>query len=144
MATREETMSKAHLEESSNMAREYFKEKGLTFSDISLENCAKLRYFINKICYELLEDDSYSMIKELEVNRRIKKDKYGIYLTMCGSYFSEREAVSFWNPESNNIEIEVGFCGWASGCNRVPIIQGFIKWCDWMKNNDVKSEKNDE
>ena len=25
-----------------------------------------------------------------------------------------------------------GFCGWASGCNRIPFIKGFVKWCDYL------------
>ncbi len=123
----------AHLNESSDLARKYFKDMGLGFEDVNLDNCKRLRQFINEICYKLCADKSYSMVKDLEVNLKIKKDKWGFCLTMNGSYFDEREAVSFWNPKTNDKSLTIGFCGWASGCNRIPIIQGFIKWCDWMK-----------
>ena len=137
-----ELFEKAHLEESSNLAREYFTSCKLNYSNIDLDNCKKLRQFINQECFKLLEDESYSMIKDLEVNVKIKKDKWGFYLTARGSYFKEREAGSFWNPKTNDLSIEVGFCGWASGCNRIPFIKGFVKWCDWMKGKT--GEKQDE
>jgi len=133
MVSRAEIMDNSHKEESSKLAREYFKESGIKFSDITIEDCKKLRILINEICYKLCADESYSMIKDLEVNKRIKKDKAGIYLTISGSYFKDRQAISFFTPDEklNDLDLPIGFCGWASGCNRIPIIQGFIIWCDW-------------
>ncbi len=131
---------KAHLNESSDLARKYFEEKGLKFEEVNIDNLKVLRRLINEICFKLCVDKTYSMIKDLEVNLKIKKDKWGFYLTMHGSYFNDREAVSFWNPKTNDKSLTIGFCGWASGCNRIPIIQGFIKWCDWMKK-DAKEGK---
>lgn len=132
VAKKSEIFDNAHLSISSNLARDYFELSGLRFSDINMDNSNKLRQLINVECYKLLEDGSYRMVKDLEVNYKIKQDKWGIYLTAIGSYFKEREAVSFWNPKTNELSIEVGFCGWASGCNRIPFIRGFVRWCDWM------------
>lgn len=129
---KEEIFEEAHENKSSQMARDYFKECKLKFSDLNINNCGKLREFINAEAYPLLLDESYSMIRELEANKKIKKDKYGIFLSASGSYFDDREAVSFYNPETNDDSITIGFCGWASGCNRIPFIKGFVKWCDWM------------
>ncbi len=137
---KEEIFKKAYLNESSDLAREYFKEQGLKFENLNIKNIKKLRQLINIECFKLLNDKSYSIIEDLEVNVKIKKDKYGICLTTRGSYFNDREAISFWNPKTNDKTLPIGFCGWASGCNRIPFIIGFIKWCDWLKG-DVKMVK---
>ena len=129
---REEIFEKAHLNESSDMAREYFKQLGLEFKNIKLSDYYKLSEFIQDEINPLLADKSYQMIDKLRMKDKIKKDKWGFYLLTSGYYFNEREAISFYNPEANDYTINIGFCGWASGCNRIPYIKGFIKWCDWM------------
>lgn len=131
MITQEQIFEKAHLNESSELAREYFKQKGLIFENIGDTDLWRLQDLINKECHILLADESYSMIKDLNV-ALVKQDKYGWYLIARGSYFTEREGISFWNPKTNDKTITIGFCGWASGCNRIPFIKGFIKWCDWL------------
>ncbi len=125
----------AHENKSSGMAREYFTKKGLSFEDLGDTDMWKLQDFINHECKVLLADKSYSMIKDLKVSR-VKQDKYGWHLITSGSYFKLREGISFWNPKTNDDSITIGFCGWASGCNRIPFIVGFIKWCDWMANKE--------
>lgn len=129
----EQIFEKAHKNESSEMAREYFKEKGIEFKDIKLSDYHKLNEFITVEIHPLLADKSYHMVERLRMKEKINKDKWGVYLLTSGSYFSEREAISFYNPENNDRSISVGLCGWASGCNRIPYIKGFVKWCDWMK-----------
>ncbi len=137
---REKILKKAHLNESSELAREYFNNLGIKFKEIKLSQYHRLKEFIDSEILPLLADKSYSMISKLRMKDRIIKDKYGVYLTTSGSYFSKREAISFYNPENNDKTILLGFCGWASGCNRLPYIRGFIKWCDWMKK-DVQDQK---
>lgn len=133
-----EVLDKSHLEESSNLARQYFKELGLDYSVIKLSDLYKLREFIIDRINILLADSTYSMVKELCMDRKIdvKFDKStGIleeaYLYTNGSYFTKRQAVSFERVASRGKEF-IGFCGWASGCNRIPFIEGFINWCDYM------------
>jgi hypothetical protein len=75
----------------------------------------------------LLADKSYDMVGKLRMHPNIKFDKDNVYLLTDGSYFDKREAISF-NLNSKFI----GFCGWASGCNRIPFIKGFVKWCDYL------------
>ena len=128
----EQILEKAHENESSELAREYFKEKGLKFDDLGDTDMWKLQDFINHECHVLLSDESYSMIKDLKVSK-VKQDKYGWHLIAKGYYFNSREGISFWNPKTNDNNITIGFCGWASGCNRIPFIKGFVKWCDWLK-----------
>jgi hypothetical protein len=53
---------------------------------------------------------------------------------IAGSYFDCREGVCF------NENGFIGFCGWADGSNKIPIITAFIKWCDWLNNlREVKN-----
>jgi len=137
ISTKEEIEEKAYLDESSKLCREYFKKRGLSYSDLTKNNLKKLREFIQEETYPLLADKSYHMIRELRMDDLIKivyknKRKKDIieeaYLFINGSYFKLREAVSF-----NGDNQFIGFCGWADGCNRIPIIRGFVKWCDWME-----------
>lgn len=121
----------AHINESSILAREYFKELGLDYSKITEESLWKLREFMQDAMYPLLADKTYSMIKDLAMDKKIKsKFKKGLLieaeLYTNGSYFTRREAITF------NEDGFVGLCGWASGCNRIPFINGFIKWCNYL------------
>lgn len=118
---------KAHLEESSQMAREYFAESELTMHDLTIARCQKLSELITDEINILLADKSYSMIRELRMVKRIQKNKEEIHLLTAGSYFDKRHAISFYFKD------RIIFCPWASGCNRIPYIKGFVKWCDWMK-----------
>ena len=134
----EQIFEKAHLEESSGLSREYFNKLGLTMGDLTLKCCEKLSDLITDEINILLADKSYNMIKRLRMNRKIKKDRFGIHLLTDGSYFDKRQAISFWFADG------IIFCSWASGCNRIPYIRGFIKWCDWMKPSYKTGGKNDK
>jgi len=128
---KQEILEKAHLNESSELARTYFKELGLNYGLIKENDLDELRKFILNEMYPLLDNKTYHMIEELTMDKKIvSKFKKGslveAYLYTNGSYFEKRQAVSF---EEGGF---IGFCGWASGCNRLPFIRGFIKWCDWM------------
>jgi hypothetical protein len=125
---KKEVFEKAHTKDSSELARKYFSLCSLKLKDVTKEKCEILRNFIKKEMYILLADDSYNMINDFCMDARIRKDKHGIYLYANGSYFTRREAISFYFEEEY-----IGFCGWASGCNRIPFIIGFIKWCDWLE-----------
>ena len=137
---KEVIFEKAHEIESSELARAYYNNYGLTFKDIQMSDYYKLSEFIQKEIDILLADKSYRMVERLRMNNKIRKDKYGVYLLTDGSYFSKREAIFFYNPENNNRDLLIGLCGWASGCNRIPYIIGFINWCDWMRDNKNKEK----
>lgn len=131
--TREEIMRVAHLNESSELARKYFKDLELDYSKIKESDLYKLREFMLDETYPLLADKTYSMIKELTMDRKIKvKFKRELLieaeLYTNGSYFTRREAITF------NEDGFIGLCGWASGCNRIPFINGFVKWCDYLSS----------
>ena len=48
--------------------------------------------------------------------------KRGFYLKVNASYFTRREAISFY-PDG-----VIGFCGWASANNRKPFTDAFNSW----------------
>lgn len=139
IALQQEIFEKAHLNESSELARAYWKESGLKFKDIRLSHLYKLREMILDEIYPLLADKTYSMVNELTMDNQIKtkfnkKELIEAELYTNGYYFKKREAVTFdsWiTPNKEQVEF-IGLCGWASGCNRIPYIKGFIKWINWL------------
>ena len=135
---REDIFEKAHLNESSDLARKYFESLDLKIENIELQDCEKLSEFIQQEIYVLLADKSYSMVPDLRMHKKIKVDRYGIFLYVDGSYFKKRQAVSIEHNKKDGYKF-IGFCGWASGCNRIPFIKGFVKWCDW-KAKELKNE----
>jgi len=135
---KKEIFKEVLINSSNELANKYFKECGLKIQDITIEQLEMLKNFINKEVYTLLIDGIYKIIKELCMNREIRKNKKLGYIKLLvdGSYFVKREAISFYYDGS------IGFCNWANGCNRIPFIKGFIFWCDWIKNNLNKGKCN--
>lgn len=131
MVNVDKIFEKAYLEESSDMAREYFKQCDLKVEEIILKHADILKNFITKEIDILLADKEYSMIPKLKMNKKIKVDEFGIFLFTDGYYFKKRQAISIEHNKRDGHKF-IGFCGWASGCNRIPYIKGFIKWCDWV------------
>lgn len=115
------------------IAREYFKEKGLTYSDIQKEDIEKLRDFIKYELQSYLPTTDHSRSMDMRLSPGRKKDfkfnmlgiiEGGIYID--GSYFKRREGIYF------NRDGFIGFCGWADGSNKIPIITAFTRWCDYL------------
>jgi len=132
---RKEILDHSHLNSTNELARIYFRESGINFSNLEMKAFEELQLLIQIEIDKLLDDTSYRMITELKVKPIIQRTRYsehGIFLRISGSYFSDREAISFWtNP------LKIGFCGEMSGCNRIPFITGFIKWVDLLKRRIV-------
>lgn len=140
MINKKDIFEKAHLGESSDLTRKYFEEKGLRVESIHLKQCEKLSEFIQIEIDKLSKDKSYQMIEDLKMNPKIRIDEAGIFLFTDGSYFKKRQAISFEHHKKDNYKF-IGFCGWASGCNRIPFIRGFIEWCDYVSLNLEKELK---
>ena len=132
---KEKIFETAHLEESSELARKYFDGCGLVIKYIPIFYYDKLSEFITAEINILLADESYHMVHRLTMNKKIKIDKEGVHLFTDGSYFDKRQAIDFWFKE------KIRFCGWASGCNRIPYIKGFVKWCDYLKKLNAMEVK---
>jgi len=114
--------------------RDYFNSLELTYSKVDRKAIEKLRDFIKWELQTYLPTTDHARSMDMRISKELKKDlKFnvdgkilygGIYID--GSYFNRREGVFF---EDNG---RIAFCGWADGENKMPIINAFIKWCDWM------------
>ena len=133
---RKKIFETAHRKESSNSVRDYFSLTDIDSGELTKEQLEKLRIFINKEIYVLLVDETYSMVKKLYIPKVIKKDRYGnCTLPVDSSYFKAREGITFHKDGF------IALCGWASGCNRIPFIKGFVEWCDWIKSKEGSKYK---
>ena len=132
---KEKIFETSHLEESSELARQYFDECGLVVKYIPISYYEKLSEFITAEMLPLLADKTYHMVERLRMDKKIWKDEDGIYLTTSGSYFSKRDAIAFSKRDAIAFwfKDKIIFCPWASGCNRIPYIKGFVRWCDYLK-----------
>ncbi len=116
-------------------AREYFKECNLTYEDIDMNNIYKLIQILNKKISEV--NSCVLMINEPKLkgsykNIIFKKGKMTFaQIKVKGDYFDSREAITF------NEDGFIGFCGWASDDNARLFIDGFIEWCDYLKNKKL-------
>ena len=117
------------------IAREYFEEKGLSYLDIKEKDIEKLREFVKYELQTYLPTTDHSRSMDLRLSKIRKTDfkynkdgsvKYG-GVWIEGSYFKFREGVYF---SENGF---IGFCGWADGSNKIPIITAFTRWCDYLK-----------
>lgn len=113
-------------------AREYFKECGLTYKDITEGDILSLVLLINR---ELKKSNK---IGETSVNTMRLSEKMDMenntdgtiktcFLYMNSHYFTRREAISF------NQDGFIGFAGWADSGNLNPLKRAFLAWCDQLK-----------
>lgn len=115
-------------------ARQYFKDKGLTYDVLSTRTISLLAGFLQGEIMEMKNSQDDCILTDMNKCKFTKKHlsgnfSDGISLTVKGSYFDDREAVTF------SCSGFIGFAGWASGCNTKPFIDGFIKWCDFLVEN---------
>lgn len=119
-------------------ARNYFKENGLTYSDITITDLRLLSTLLDlnftiQRKYRLLNDGA-KPVYWLRVNdAKYFKGKYDengrmlcAFLTGKGRYFTAREVISF------NMDGFIGFCGAADTQNTEPVLEAFVEWCDEM------------
>ena len=118
-------------------ARQYFKDLGLTYDYITLDDLHLLKWILNRnfanIQVQTMKDNVHYVYWH-----RVNDAKYykGIYdnntlikaqLTGKGGYFDAREVITF-NPNGY-----IGFCGEADKKNTIPVIESFIEWCNHLK-----------
>lgn len=108
------------------IARDYFKNSGLTYNDIGSKELYALIPFLKE---ELAKRKAFPMrlsrkvVMKITDTGRIKE----AYLYVNGSYFRRREAISF------NQDGFIGFCGWACTNNTIPFTNAFKRWVDYLK-----------
>lgn len=109
-----------------NEARQYFKDKGLTYAVLNPQTVKLLKDIvqieIDNMKTEITDCILVSINRLGPVNSQLKNG--WVELTIKGTYFDKREAITF------NRNGFIGFAGWASSDNTKPFIYGFIKWCD--------------
>lgn len=113
----------------SETAREYFKNKNLSYKDITEGDICTLVMLLNKSIKLACKNHQMS-VDSMRMSQRIKSKfttngkLIECYLFMNSHYFRQRECISF------NKDGFIGFCGWADGSNSKPIINSFIEWCN--------------
>ncbi|MDI6742175.1 MAG: hypothetical protein QMD11_05475 [Smithella sp.] len=113
----------------SETAREHFKNKGLSYNDITEGDICTLVMLLNKHIKQASKDGRMST-NTMRMSQKIKS-KFTTtgklkecYLFMNSHYFTQRECISF------NDDGFIGFCGWADDRNTEPVVNAFIEWCD--------------
>lgn len=122
----------------SEMARNYFKSKNLTYEDITEGDICVLVIMLNKNIKKACKNhemsvDSMRMSEKILSKYKTNGNLVECYLFINSHYFIQRECISF------NKDGFIGFCGWAGGDNPKPIIKSFIEWCDILENQKLNS-----
>jgi hypothetical protein len=119
------------IRDSTNKAREYFKNKNLTYDDITSGDICVLVMLLNKKIKIACKNREMS-VDTMCMSEKIKS-KYNThgrldecYLFINSHYFTRRECISF------NKNGFIGFCGWADDRNTKPIVEAFIEWCNYL------------
>ena len=112
-------------------AREYFRNKGLTYDSIKEGDILVLTMLLQKEIKKsnkVEETSVASMTLSSKVDMKKKSNGSIIccFLYMNSHYFTRREAISF------NREGFIGFAGWADQGNTNPLLRAFLKWCDYL------------
>jgi len=110
-------------------ARQYFKDKGLTYADVTEGDILTLVMLLNKEIKKSNKDGetsmgSMSLSKKIVMNKKHNGSIKRCYLYVNSHYFTQREAISF------NEDGFIGFAGWADQGNTNPLLRAFLKWCD--------------
>lgn len=113
-----------------NEARQYFTDKGLTYNDIKEGDVLTLVMLLNKHLKKANKDNETSAEMTLSSKVDIFKKSNGsiskCFLYMNSHYFTRRECISF------NTDGFIGFCGWADQGNTNPVLRAFLEWCDYL------------
>lgn len=122
-------------------ARQYFKSKGLDYSKITEGDILVLVMMLNKEIKKSNKECETSMgtmrlSKKVDMRRKTNGSIICCYLYVNSHYFVRRECISF------NHDGFIGFAGWADQENTNPILRAFIKWCDYLSDEEcVEDEK---
>lgn len=112
-------------------ARQYFKNKGLTYDDIIEGDILTLTMLLNREIKLAIKEcetsvDTMYLSKKIDMKRKSNGTMICCFLYVNSHYFERRECISF------NRDGFIGFAGWADQGNVNPILRAFIKWCDYL------------
>ena len=129
-------MSRKEAVCSNDEARQYFKDKGLTYADITEGDILVLVGNLNKEIKKSnkageTSTDTMHLSKKIAIKKNRDGSIVSCYLYMNSHYFTQREAISF------NSDGFIGFAGWADQGNTNPLLRAFLKWCDYLADSEV-------
>ena len=112
-------------------ARDYFKQKGLTYDDITEGDILPLVMLLQQELKKSAKDcetsvSTMTISKKINIKKRPNGSITSCFLYVNSHYFVQRECISF------NADGFIGFAGWADQGNVNPILRAFLKWCDYM------------
>ena len=113
-------------------AREYFKNKGLTYDDIKEGDIGALMIFLGQEYKKSNASGETSvntmhLSKRVDIKRKTNGSIVSCFLYTNSHYFTQRECISF------NRDGFIGFAGWADIGNLNPIKRAFRRWCDYIE-----------
>jgi hypothetical protein len=112
-------------------ARQYFDDKGLTYSDITSGDICCLIMILNKHIKRAcknheMSDDTIHLSQKIDARYKTNGNLLCSYIRLNSREWRKRECISF------NYDGFIGFAGWAASRDTKPIIEAFIEWCDMM------------
>lgn len=128
---------------SSEEARQYFANKGLTYEDITEGDVLTLTMLLNKHIKAANKDHETSMgtmrlSEKIDMRKKTNGVILACYLYVNSHYFTRRECISF------NYDGFIGFAGWADQGNTNPILRAFLEWCDILADTAAGQEGKSE
>ena len=110
-------------------ARQYFRDKGLSYHDITEGDILFLLMLLNREIKKSNKAGETSvstmhMSSKIDMKKRTNGTIIKCFLYINSHYFTRREAISF------NEDGYIGFAGWADQGNTNPLLRAFLRWCD--------------
>lgn len=110
-------------------ARQYFRDKGLSYHDITEGDILSLLMLLNLEIKKSnkageTSDSTMHMSSKIYMKKRTNGTIINCFLYVNSHYFTRREAISF------NEDGFIGFAGWADQGNINPLLRAFLRWCD--------------
>lgn len=110
-------------------ARQYFRDKGLSYHDITEGDILSLLMLLNREIKKSNKAGETSastmhMSSKIGIKKRTNGTIIKCFLYVNSHYFTRREAISF------NEDGFIGFAGWADQGNTNPLLRAFLRWCD--------------
>lgn len=113
-----------------NEAREFFKNRGLSYDSIHEGDILILCMMLQKELKKSNKAGETSVTMTLSKRVDMKKKSNGsiteCYIYMNSHYFTRRECISF------NRDGFIGFAGWADQGNTNPLLRAFLEWCNYL------------
>lgn len=110
-------------------ARQYFRDKGLSYHDITEGDILSLLMLLNREIKKSNKAGETSvstmyMSSKINMKKRTNGTIIKCFLYINSHYFTRREAISF------DEDGFIGFAGWADQGNTNPLLRAFLRWCD--------------